>query len=478
MKTVNRYLTWSALTLFAASLTACGGGGGGSAPAGTATAGVSQGVITAKGSITVNGVKFETTGATIRTDDNPGTENDLKPGMVVKVKGVFDDRTGTATEIEFDDNLQGPISSVDAVNKTITVLGKVVRFEDNITRVNDDTPKVFGVGAANFTPGQVVEVSGFDDSAGAVRALRIDDRTGATEIEIKGIVSALGASSLTLSPAGGATTFTVNFSAPLPAGVANGSLVEVRGTLAGTTITALANARGVTVEDAIGAAGEKVEVEGLVTSGNSASFVINGLTVTTSGSTVFENGLPADIIPNVQVEAEGRIVGGVLQAAKVSFRSNIRLQALVTAKTGAGKIGTLTVLGKTITISNNTDFRNPLVDLDSITVGVTTVEVRGFLDLTGNGVVATRIDTANNNEFLMAPVTAANSTTGTLTMLGSNITVSGTTEFRNMNDAIISSATFFSLITTGPAPVPFTVVKVRLTPGTLLAEQAEIEGTR
>src|SRR5207344_1631378 len=95
-------------------------------PAGT---GVSQGVVTALGSVFVNGFEISTTGATIRIDDNPGVESDLKVGMVVKVRGTRDDATrkGTATEVEARDLLEGRISSVDAANNTITVMGQTVR---------------------------------------------------------------------------------------------------------------------------------------------------------------------------------------------------------------------------------------------------------------------------------------------------------------------------------------------------------------
>ena len=103
-------------------------------------------MITAKGSVFVNGIEYSTTGATIRIDDNPGIEDDLKVGMVVTVRGTSDDSTrkGTATQVEARDILEGTISSVDAVNKTITVMGQTVRIEDNVTRLNDDdTQKVF-----------------------------------------------------------------------------------------------------------------------------------------------------------------------------------------------------------------------------------------------------------------------------------------------------------------------------------------------
>src|SRR5690349_15096927 len=51
------------------ALAACGGSGGGdSAPAMASV--VSQGVVTAKGSVFVNGIEYSTSGAVIRIDDN------------------------------------------------------------------------------------------------------------------------------------------------------------------------------------------------------------------------------------------------------------------------------------------------------------------------------------------------------------------------------------------------------------------------
>src|SRR6185369_17282133 len=161
MKSMKKALL-AAFTLFTAvAMSACGDGGGGtSAPA--AGAAVSQGVVTAKGSVFVNGIEFSTAGAAITIDDAPGTEADLKVGMVVKVRGASDDATkqGTAIKIEARDAMEGTIESVDAPNNTITVMGQTVQIEDNLTRLNDDDAvKVFS--AAGFAVGNVVEVHGF-----------------------------------------------------------------------------------------------------------------------------------------------------------------------------------------------------------------------------------------------------------------------------------------------------------------------------
>ena len=468
------------LTCMVAILVACGGGGGGGdntpvaaagaagagAGAGTGT-GVSQGVVTALGSVFVNGIEFSTTGATIRIDDNPGVESDLKVGMVVKVRGISDDTTrkGTATQVEARDILEGRISSVDAVNRTITVMGQTVRIEDNVTRLNDDDlQKVFANG--NFQVNDMVEVHGFADDQGGVRATRVL-RKATGEFESKGFVTGLGATSfgLSLTP-GGTAAVTVNFTAgSLPAGTVNGSFVEVKSALA--PVASAVTANFIRLEDKLGAAGEKAEVEGIVSSGTLASFVISGQRVVTSASTVFEGGVAGDFAIGAKLEAEGPLdANGAIAATKISFRSNVRIEADASAVTAAG----LTLLGKPVAINQFTRIDNgPVVNGH--------VEIRAVADRDGN-LIATRIvvQGASTKAFLQGPVTAADSAAGTLTILGNAVVSDGNTEWRvssNSIDLPVSKAAFFAQIRTNA-----TVVKVKWDPFTGVTapiKEAEIE---
>ena len=130
---VFRFATLSLASLLL--LSACGGGGGGGSipvattpPASTASPVISQGVVTAKGSVFVNGIEFSTVGASITIDDSPNRpETELKEGMTVKIRGTSDDATkkGTATQIEARDALEGQIQAVDNTNRTITVMGQM-----------------------------------------------------------------------------------------------------------------------------------------------------------------------------------------------------------------------------------------------------------------------------------------------------------------------------------------------------------------
>lgn len=429
---------------------------------------LSTGEIEKFGSLFVNGVEFKTLGAKLRlrdsnTDKVLQTETEiqthLKPGMIVTVKGGIDDNgtTGIAQEIEFRDSLEGKIDSIDDVNKTITVMGQTVRIEDNVTRLNDDNAKVFST--AGFAVGNFVEVSAFTDDKGGLRATRVAKKAEG-ELEVKGVVTSIGSGTFGLSLPGGTSILTVT--GTLPAGAVVGSLVEVKSSVspANGTVTATA----VQLEDRLAGA-EKVEVEGIITSGaDFSSFVVNGQKVVTDASTLFEGGLKADFAIGIKVEAEGPLdANGAIVAVKVMFRSNIKIEADASAVSATG----LTVLGKQVAINQFTRIDNGLIEGSH-------VEVRAYLDRNGN-LVASRIvvKNANPKTFLQGPVIL---TGDVATILGTVITTGPSTQFRISTDApvdqVVNSTVFAAQLKSG-----VTVVKVRWATAdtTLAIEQAEIQ---
>lgn len=427
------------LVFFTLLLGGCGpdSGYGSSSGTGTSGAAVSQGVVTAKGSIFVNGIEYDTTYATITIDDNPGTADLLKVGMTVKVRGSSDDATkrGSASDVVARDVLEGTITAVGA--NTITVMGQTVQIEDNVTRLNDDdTVKLFSAGG--FAVGNIVEVNGYADDNGGLIATRVVKKASG-EFEVKGFVTGLTASTFGLSRiVGGAPFLTVNFSAgQLPAGVVADSFVQVKSVAApsGGAITASL----IKLEDSLGSSGEKAEVEGIVTSGTLADFVVNGQQVVTDASTVFEGGLSSDFALGAKLEAEGPLnSSGAIAASKISFRSNIKIEADATAVTATG----LTVLGKPVIINQFTRIDNgPVVEASH-------VEVRAKLDRDGN-LIATRIKvlSPSSKAFLQGTVSAADGTAGTLTILGTSLVSDGSTEWRvssTPGELPVSKAEFFA----------------------------------
>ncbi len=450
------------------ALSACGGGGS-SSPAGATGATVSQGVVTAKSatSVTVNGVQFSTAGATVKIDDNPSTADLLQLGMAVKVNatGAIDDnlKTGIAHDIEARDALEGQITAVGA--NTITIMGQTVQIEDNVTRLNDDdTVKTFA--AAAFAVGNFVEVHGFADDLGGLRATRAAKKVSG-EFESKGfVVAPVTATSFGLSRTLGGTSFiTVNFASPLTAPAVN-TLVEVKS--AAAPIAGAITASLIHVEDKLGAVGVKVETEGIVTSGTLASFVVNGQQVVTDASTVFEGGLSSDFAIGVKLEAEGPLnANGAIAATKISFRSNIKIEADASAVTATS----LSVLGKTVGINTFTRVDNGPVANGSH------VEVQAILDRNGN-LLATRIKvlSASTKAFLQGPVTGIDAAAGSLGIVGSTVVSDAATQWRvssTSTEAAVTKAAFFAQL-----KLNISVVKVRWDTFTSLTapiKEAEIE---
>ena len=104
--------------LLSLTLAACGSSGGSAdntpmPPAATAKSVV--GTIAGFGSIYVNGVEFDTNGASYDVDDASASDDSaLAVGMVVKVKGSVNagGRTGSASSVSYDDEIEGLVEDL------------------------------------------------------------------------------------------------------------------------------------------------------------------------------------------------------------------------------------------------------------------------------------------------------------------------------------------------------------------------------
>ena len=283
----------------------CGGSGGGGSSGGTtppvSTLGVSQGQIEGFGSVFVNGVEWETDSVEVEIEGSPGfSESDLQIGMLVTVEGSLDDNgtTGTATSIRFDDNLEGPISSITTSStglvKTLLVMGQTVIVEDGVTFFDDTPPYSFAAMAVD----DVVEVSGSINFDGSIQATFIEKKAddlatflATDDLEIQGFVTGLTATTFLIN----ALTIDYSTATVRDGTLANGVLVEVKGNdLVGNTLTATdveIKPAGLGLDDI-----DEAEVEGFVTNLNTAAqtFEVNGQRVDYS-SAVFIGGPETDI---------------------------------------------------------------------------------------------------------------------------------------------------------------------------------------
>ncbi len=315
-------------------LAACSSGGG---IGGTGAAGVTVGPITGFGSIVVNHVHLDISNATVNLEGIPGDPSDpnmgLKLGMVVVARGDFsaDGLTAVATSVEFEDNLEGPVDSVDVTGNQVTVLHQTVIV---------NTATVFDGFAAlgDLTQGNMVEVSGLVDANGHILATRIELK-GLTfndvgELEIKGTIRNLNPTMETFEIGAPTTPLVVQYTGASldleqsPNGVLEDGLfveVESQQPPSGGIIVASEVAVKSPFSDSLGEAGDHVEIEGFVAefSALDQPFKVNGYPVRTTPNTLYEHGLPGDVANGVRLEVEGTLdADGVLVAVKVEFEDS------------------------------------------------------------------------------------------------------------------------------------------------------------
>ena len=464
-----------------ATLVACGGGGG--TFAGIDRLGVSNGTISGFGSIIVNGVEYQTNNANFSIDDGPGSQDDLQVGQVVTVKWSSTDNGVTfhADDVTYDNSLVGPIlaGSIDLVAQTFVVLGQGV-IVDSATSFDAD---IIPNSLDGLADGNIVRISGLLDSNGNIRATRIDQKQPGSTFEVHGTVASLGVNDTFV--VNGLTVDYVNVVNPPP--LANGDLVEVRGTLVSGTL--LASAIQSEDQGSPPAEGTEAEVEGFVTRfGTTTDFDVSGVPVTTNPQTQVENGTLQSLALNVKVEVEGDVnASGVLVAKRISIRSggsrgdsaDVKLQADVDSVNAAG--GTLVVAGIMIRVDDlatRLEDQRSLAPVRPFTLANVSpgdfVEVRGVAqpDNSVNATLLQREDPDTEGE-LRGPVGAA--AIPNLTVLGKTVQTDGSTTFAATDGSPLSEVQFFNVV--GPGDLIKVVFTQNASPPStpILADEIEIE---
>ncbi len=409
------YFSLIVLSFAVLLLGACGGGGSSSSnpPGATPVAGLASGTIDGFGSVIVNGVKFEVEGAEVEFEHgvtviiSGATQTlHLNEGMQVEVEGSFDDngQTGTATRIIVDDELEGDITAIstnlDTGVVTFTILGQTVLAVPGATFIDDSAPLFSDIN--NLDVGQFVEVHGLPDGLGTIQATFIESKAlglagfdgvqnDERELELTGVITSMGTGTLTIGSQLVDTT-----SALIDGPLSIGTLVEVKGTLNGTTLEATL----VHIEDGFGNQMAKIDLEGLVRNldnPTAGQFSLNGQQVDYSSATFF-GGVQADLINGLKVEAEGPIVNGLLVARKIKFKDSFRYEGAVTQVNDS----TLSISvpgGGTLTV---------LVDpgmTQSETLTTANAKIRARI-VDGSTLVATRVQNggSDNRQIFEGPV--------------------------------------------------------------------------
>jgi len=481
-----------------AVLVACGGGGGSSGATladgggaggsgntqSTSTPVISEGVM-AKGSVIVNGVRYDDSSAEVRIDNAAATAARLQNGMVVRLQGSTDDNGGgTAFKVRAGAEVRGTVQSKDAtaVPPAFTVLGQRVTVDDTTVFANLAGATLADRIAALAVGSSMVEVHGQRDAAGRIRASRVElQGPGASDHQLRGTIGALSPTSFVVN--GLVVGYSAATISPAGATLANGMLVEVHGNPGGPGLIATR----VHPEDAqddsfrLSGSGNKWEVEGFVSgfSTHPGTFIVAGRTVQTNASTRFENGAAGDLADGIKVEAEGRLEGSTIVAVKVSFRSTRAILAGVATVNVAGR--TLTVLGRTVRVDDHTDVRPRAGSgLAGIPTGAR-VEVRGVLSSDGSALMAERVEDIGSSggarEIVQARVTAKVQSPPSITLFGITANLNGASQYQDAAGNAVSQAAFLAAITAQSAGGTLVKVKGAMPPGTsaMSVEEAQIE---
>jgi hypothetical protein len=465
------------------------GGGAGASTGDTSGAGTTVGTITGFGSMTVSGITFKTgqSQQEIEGEVKAGAVDDnFKIGMVVEIEGVVDDNstTGTANQIRYKDELEGPVDDISRLS-----LGELGVLKQTV--VLDDLTIFENITAGSLQLNNIVEVSGYRDDQGRILATYIEKKPddfvqNQTEVELKGEITSLGATSFTIGK------LTVNFtnnvlddSITNAGGLSVGMFVEVKGNSFGPNGELIATQ--VELEDkAIDPTpGSQVELEGVVTRFVSTQDFDIGEQAVRLASGVSGTGIAL----GVRLKVKGTLTDGVVVADEVIIRPkrNIKIEAdlstvdeaagtvTVFASATTGTTGIVVNIDKATVLRDKTDdTANPFPPLGNLQVG-DRVKIRAFQK--DGDVIAVKFerDNAKTRVRLQGLVSSENEADQSLVILGVTVDASKAVEFRDVDDTRFNSAAdFFAALSAGA------VVKVtgtfEETTGIITANELELEG--
>lgn len=377
----NRIVASSGIALLLTAVAGCGGSGGTDAPGAgpAATNQTTVGQITGFGSIYVNGIEFDTAGASYEVDDAVASNDDaLAVGMVVKVEGSVnaDGLTGTAFSVSYDDDVEGVVEIVTETDdpnvKTLVVMEVTVVIDANSTNFDsDDSSFSFDTIAA----GDVVEASGDYGTDGRLYATYMEEQdANDNEFEAKGIVSEWDdVDTFNLNLRNG--SFLIVKLAPgaeIPSvGIANDQYVEVEGTIDDlAAVPKTLNAFEVEIEDddRLDNDDNEVEVKGmLVYDMDASAWFVKDIELAFGDGTEYEPEVLKDMIADqsaagMTVVVEGERVGEVLQVDEIEVEEDeLEFEADVESKAADGTL-TLTFGGATgsvpVIVNRDTMFRD------------------------------------------------------------------------------------------------------------------------
>ncbi|WP_404401698.1 DUF5666 domain-containing protein [Idiomarina seosinensis] len=350
------------------TLAACGGSDspdsnppatGGGDPTGSETTVYTEGTISGFGSVYVNGQRYRSENANIAIGNNPAAEESgLQVGMVVSLAASSSDNgeDPEATEIRYEEHLQGPVSFIDLEAGVIEILGQQVVFND-LTEFDETDSSTLSIN-------DIVEVSGYLNEDGDFYATRIELEADEDEFSIKGTISALDTSAQTFQLNDLVVDYSsATFDDMATEDLADGLFVKVEGereaydaetsTLVATEIE--------NKDDALAELGEadEVKIAGLVSEYNETdgTFKVNRYTFTVTDDTEFDDGPASRLANGVRVKVEAQAEGDQLNAEEIEFiAKNARQKSEGQVEAIDADNQSFTLNGVTFVVDDNTSY--------------------------------------------------------------------------------------------------------------------------
>jgi hypothetical protein len=447
------------------------------------------GPVTGFGSVIVNGIAYDTSNADFTVDGEVSTQSALNVGQVVLIKGSIDDdnTNAVANSVEYEDVIEGPVTSIVDEFTIVTLGSQTVRTADAIF---DD-----GCGSQAHTAFASVEVSGTVLGDGSIDASVVDCKAVLDgEFEVNGVVSSLGNDTFMINQL--VVNFTDKAAAidnfPTAGTVSDGDPVEVKGTQVNGDDEFVATRVEYKGGRLAGDDGDHFEIEGFINNfASSSSFDVGAFGVTTDGNRSYEGGVEGDPGPNVKVEVEGERDGTSILATKIEFKRGtvVRVSGLVDMLDGSDP-NAFYLLGIRVTtdaIATRFDDKTGIVPdeqfgIDDIAAG-NFVEVRGQELPAGSdelaAVIVERDDLdgfAPDENILQGFVEDATISQPNLAVLGVTIATDGGTQYRNQNDEPVDENTFWTqLVQPGSLVKAKGVISGSVGATTLTAVELEIQ---
>ncbi len=327
--------------------------------------GASTGKVTRKrqDGITVNGIEFDLSGASINLDGKNGTQDDIKLGQVVSIKGKYnEDGTATASQLVYDDSLEGPVDSINTSANTLVVLGQTILM-------NNET--LFdGLELSTLQVGQIIEISGLANAQGQWQAsfIGLSDQT-LTEFDVAGTISELNTSTKTFKINALLVDYSqvteLNYVQQL---ISDGALVDLFGSISTTnTGERVLIAQEIEAEEAFMVDdGDLLEIEGFISSALvDGQFEVAGLKVKVNDATYFDIGDASLLKVDASIEIEGTVnEDGSIQALYIFVEPEDEIEVAATIEAIDLENNTVTVLGKTFHINESTWIADDDMDED------------------------------------------------------------------------------------------------------------------